>query len=212
MSDITNLKGTHLRPEMVKMQRNTSKSRWEWPYQYLDSRQGLKLRKKALLEICAGTKTTTLRVTLGQWCNRPHLQSSWFISPCQQRVFHQVEENSFLEYVPISSLPIYRNYYQAEFHQQRFPEACCDVEVVPLQRGRIRIEGVITVSPSSQHQFRIQNSQFLTSDPALHSILRFSTIDGDGQSIARAFTQHTAVAVTDASVTSPVIGAASSVI
>ena len=212
MSDVTNVSGTHLRQEMVKMQRNSRKSRWEWPYQYLDSRKGLKLWKKALLEICTETKTLQLQDPLGSWCIRPHLQSSWFISSCKKRVFHQVEENSFLEYVPISSLPIYRDYFQAEFHQQRIPADCCDVEVVSLQRGQIRVEGVIDVSAPSQHQFCIHNNQFLTSDPVLHSLLRFSTIDGDGHSIARALTQHTAVAVTDASVASPVLGAASWVI
>ena len=212
MSDITNVDGTHIRPEMVKMQRNARKSRWEWPYQYMDSRQGLKLWKKALLEICAGTTTTTLQVPLGQWRHRPHLQSTWFISSCRKRVFQKVEENSFLEYGPVSSLPLYQNYFRAEFHQQRIPANCCEAEVISLQRGRIRVAGVIDVPISSHHQFRIQNGQFLTSDPALHSILCFSTIDGDGHSIAQAFIQHTAVAVTDASVASPSLGAASWVI
>ena len=58
----------------------------------------------------------------------------------------------------------------------------------------------------------IQQGKFFTSNPALHSILRFSSLNCDASLIAQAIINHTAVAVTDASVASYSIGTASWVI
>lgn len=59
---------------------------------------------------------------------------------------------------------------------------------------------------------QIQHGKFHTSIPSLHSILRFSTFPGDENQITTFIQNGTAVAVTDASVYTNVIGAAAWVI
>ena len=90
MSDITTVNGKKIKNAIYDVKRSNSygTSDWEWPYQPLNSRIGLSLWRKVLVEICAETGTLDLQQPLGTWIRMPHTSPPWFLSSCKQKLYY----------------------------------------------------------------------------------------------------------------------------
>ena len=214
MSDITTIQGTRLKTNMFDVKKNkySGVSKWKWPYQELTSRIGLSLWRRALVEICTGNGTQTLSQPLTTWIRDPHILPAWLLSPCHTKLYRIHSSTSYIEYHNINANTRYNAVYSAQFHCDAVSDECVHAEVEAITDTRFQILGTITPQIPPAHINQFSQNKFLTSTPSLHSLLRFSIFPDDGQSVAFAIQNGSAVAVTDASIFSDQIGAAAWVI
>lgn len=102
--------------------------------------------------------------------------------------------------------------YTAQHHSSVIPNGCIEAEVQVLSQGKIRLIGTIVPLAIPPTVTTFHNDRLLTNIPDLHRIIHFSSFPVDTSLLARVIQQGTAVGVTDASIYSDTIGAASWVI